>query len=205
MIPFGKEKDEASKKPLRFLELRTHDPAPKTRIASSSKAFQSEPAESSEMVTPKVTPKATGLLAPKGPQKRKAAPFQTELEEVGDGRQRMASATKPASRPFQEEMDEEEDETSEEGEEELLPPTKTSVFSLGWQSAQTFVAGSFWKENADEKETNKKRAYNNENRKATAEYKRDRNRGCFQANGVGSSRLEKLFALPTCACRFSLL
>ena len=78
----------------------------------------------------------------------------------------MASATKPAPRPFQEEMDEEEeeeDETREEGEEELLPPTKTSLFSLGWQSAQTFVAGSFWKENADEKETNKKRAYNNEN------------------------------------------
>lgn len=75
MIPFGKEKDEASKKPVRFLELRTHDPAPRKRTASSSKAFQSEPEESSQMVTPKVMPKATAsLLAPKGPQKRKAAP-----------------------------------------------------------------------------------------------------------------------------------
>lgn len=173
--------------------------------------FGSEPAE-------RAAPKAF-FLKPNVP-KAKSRIFAPEPEEGGHGRSLTASASRKR-KPFQPEDADDEMEaalgvshptlfqpegaggTSSDDTEEGGPPEPT-VFSLGWRSVETLLAGNFWKEHGDEKASKTKRAYDNSKRKEVAQYKRKQHQGHFKANGVDPERLEKLFALPSCKCDLSL-
>lgn len=135
MPPFGKEKSEPSPKPLPFLSQRTHDPKPKNPAVI--KAFQEEPEE----------PLPPGAPQKPVPAKRKFVPFQEEHDEEMDKPQvSSASSSKAPSQPFREEGEESGESSSDEGGQEAQPAKATTIFSLGWQSIQTFVSGTFWKE-----------------------------------------------------------
>ena len=186
MPPFEDQPAEKhSGRKIRFLNHHVRDPVLRSQRGSDPKPFGVEPAEN-VVQQARVQPKPA----------KASLPFQDEFEE-GERRPGSKRSVSSQSLPFQPEQDE--DGSSSEGsccETEL----KDTVFSLGWQSMQTFVAGSFWKENMDELPPKTKRRYDNSKRSTAAAYTRQQNAGSIKTNGTDPQRLRVLFASPSCQC-----
>lgn len=186
MPPFEAEPAERPRKPAPVLKQCLQDPVHSKPLGSQ--LFGDEPAESSR--------------SSKRIPKRSFAPFQDEGEETERSKKSCSSNRSKASTrthvPFQPEESEDDSSSDDSGNDYFQP--KQTVFALGWHSAQKFVAGSFWKENLDEKKPDEapKRAYDNSKRKASAAYARQGTGGLFKANGVDPQRLQKLFGSPSC-------
>ena len=188
MPPFGKEPAEVGSKRTPFLKQHLHTPAPKSRLPAA--AFQPEPAEEEVCSTPG--------RRPSNPLSSSSFnPFGAEPEEGHRKRPRPVAT----STPFGAEADEG-DGDSDLSSEFNEPPEPETVFAMGWQGLQRFVAGSFWKQHSNEGEDLKKpkRAYDNARRQADAAYKRKSTAGFFKNNGVDPERLQKLFNAPMCGC-----
>lgn len=191
MPPFGKEPAEQGSKPKRFLDQRLHDPSAKRR--APHKIFGHEPAESEVGAGSQSVRTWSGGSASSSSQSQKRQfPFQDESEEPDSG-------TTPL--PFQDEGE----ETFGGGrgsssDEEQFDRKGTSIFAMGWEAMQKFVAGHFWKEKGAEHnpEQKPKRAYDNSKRSAEAAYKKKG--GVYKANGIDPNRLAKLFNTTACQC-----
>ena len=188
MPPFGKELAEVGSKRAPFLKQSLHTPVPKSRLPAA--AFQPEPAE--EEVCSPLTARR-----PSNPSSSSSFnPFGAEPEE---GQRKRSRPVAPSTTPFGAEADEGDSDSSSDFDAKPQPET---VFAMGWQGLQRFVAGSVWKEHSNEGELVKKpkRAYDNTRRQADAAYKRKDTCGFFKNNGVDPHRLQKLFNAPTCGC-----
>ncbi len=187
MPPFDTEPAEPRRSQGRsFLKQHLRDPPPCDYDVS--RVFGAEPAESVRRVKPKVKPKQQTL------------PFQDEGDEPqsSGGRRQLKSSR---ISPFQDEPGENSESSSTSfGDEGQAQQCIQTPFALGWESAQRFTSGSFWKENMDEKTTKPKRRYDNSTRAAAAAYARKGKEGMFSENGMNPERLQKLFSATSCQC-----
>lgn len=190
MPPFGTEPAEPRQSQGRsFFKQHLRDPPPCDYDVS--RVFGAEPAESVRRVKPKLKPK---------PKSEKSVPFQDEGDEpqCSGAHQRLKSSS---ISPFQEEPGENSESSSDSFEDEGQPRRVIDTpFALGWESAQRFTSGSFWKENMDEKAPKPKRRYDNSTRAASAAYARKGKEGTFSENGINPQRLQDLFSATSCQC-----
>lgn len=196
MPPFGSEsKERDTSQPLSFLSF----PRPRRQPGHTSPIFGAEPDESGSGCTDAES---------REPDPAPFTPFGAELDEDDPPpkRHRAVSATGPFGQEGAEDEDLTQPQAGSSSDEDGPGDSKyviksDSVFCLGWKSVLDAEKAGFWKTHMDDERASKaKRKYNNSNRKATAEYARQKTQGCYKKNGIDPLRLEKLFATAQCSC-----